>query len=252
MNKNKSKVIIRRIKDDPTKEHHGGMWKVAYADFITALMALFMLLWVLNSTPKKNLVGVANYFNKVNLKNSSFGAQEGREENTVKGILSENQFNGLLSESDKRNFANLISSVKNNINVKNFQNNLIIDSTEEGLRIQIIDSDDRPMFKPNTNQIHLYMINILTEIGKLITLLPNKVSIIGHTSSVKNTQAEKLNLWNLSVERALKVKEFLSEILPDKQFSSVTGKADTDNIDNLNPYSSKNIRISLIILKEKN
>jgi chemotaxis protein MotB len=251
MSKPNSRVIIRRIKDDPTKEHHGGMWKVAYADFITALMALFMLLWVLNSTPKKNLKGVANYFNKVNLKNSGIGIDEKVENKGIKGILSEEQFGGVFSEADKRNFVNLISSIKNNSNIKNFDSNLIIDSTEEGLRIQIVDSEDRPMFKPNTSQIHLYMINILTEIGKLIAPLPNKVSIIGYTASIKNGNQEQVNLWNLSVERALKVKEFLGDILQDKQFSSITGKADTENIDTVNPYSSKNIRISLLILKRE-
>jgi chemotaxis protein MotB len=249
MNKNKSKVIIRRIKDDPTKEHHGGMWKVAYADFITALMALFMLLWVLNSTPKKNLEGVANYFNKVNLKNSSLELQEKKD--GAKSILSKDEFDHLFTETDKINFANLITTIKSNPNVKNFQNNLIVDDTQEGLRIQIVDSDNRPMFRPNTNEIQLYMLEILTEIGKLISVLPNKISIIGHTSSIKDIKKEKLNLWNLSAERALKVQEFLSEILPNEQFSSVTGKADTDNIDTLDPYSSKNIRISLLVLKRK-
>jgi flagellar motor protein MotB len=201
--------------------------------------------WTIKSNTKKN-------FAKCNHCNYIEDEKDEKVENKgIKGILSEEQFGGVFSEADKRNFVNLISSIKNNSNIKNFDSNLIIDSTEEGLRIQIVDSEDRPMFKPNTSQIHLYMINILTEIGKLIAPLPNKVSIIGYTASIKNGNQEQVNLWNLSVERALKVKEFLGDILQDKQFSSITGKADTENIDTVNPYSSKNIRISLLILKRE-
>jgi chemotaxis protein MotB len=243
-----TKVIIRRIKDNQS-EHHGGMWKVAYADFITALMAFFLLLWVLNSTPKENLKGVAQYFNPVSLKERGIGLNGGESRNKVKGILSEEDLGGLFSETDKTIFLNLISSIRNDPNMEDFSKNLEIDVTNDGLRVQIVDSDERPMFKPNTSEIQLYMVKMLTEIGKLISPLPNNVSIIGHTASVKNIGNQNLDLWKLSVDRAIQVKDFLSKNIRQNQIISVAGKADTEHLDKSEPYNSKNIRISLIILK---
>jgi chemotaxis protein MotB len=242
--------LLRRIKNNSAVEYQSGMWKIAYADFITALMAFFLLLWVLNSAPKENLQGVAEYFSSFNIKEKSgIGFEDGINKTKAKGILFDDDSSNSFSEVDIANFQSLISSIKTDTDIANFADNILIDTTEDGLRIQIVDSDDRPMFRPNTDEIQLYMIKIITEIGKLIEHLPNNISVIGHTASIKKVGDNNIDLWKLSINRAIKVKDFLAKIVKPSQIVSLTGKADTEHLNASVPYSSRNIRISLIVLK---
>ena len=120
--------------------------------------------------------------------------------------------------------------------------------TNEGLRIQIMDDDRRPMFKPGTDTLEVYMEQILLDISGVINKLSNYISIIGNTGSIKDPRSTNVNLWDLSIKRANKVRVFLEDRAGITKVAKVVGQADKDPLDPLNPYGVHNIRIGIILM----
>lgn len=266
-------IIIKKIKKGGGG-HHGGAWKVAYADFVTAMMAFFLLLWILSTAPQETLKGISDYFTPtIGLKDSAgIGfeggtgkSEEGQEandktaKNTIvfgapdKGpVVQINEKPLPVSETEEeRSFNNvqndLHKAINENPELKMFKDNIIIDQTPEGLRIQIVDLKDKPMFEPGTSKLMPYMEKILSKISSIIMYMPNFVSIAGHTNSAGNTSKN----WLLSSERANSVREFLlsTNNIDKEQIARIVGKADQEPLDPENPEALKNIRMAITMLK---
>jgi chemotaxis protein MotB len=275
MSKNNTVIVIQKIKKIQAYKKHGGSWKVAYADFVTAMMAFFLLLWLLSVSSESTVEGVAKYFTPMESisDKAGLGFDGGTETNVEKGIGAENSSSSSLiygspskghrvdparkssnmTDLEKDHFISIMNSIDQNSYLKAYSDNLQMDITNEGLRIQIIDSDNRPMFKPKTSELQPYMEKIISVIGKIVSNQPNYVSISGHTASIKdiNLSNNALDLWQISADRANEVRKFMVKKLIDKkQVVKIIGRADREPFDYKNPYGVQNIRVGITLLNE--
>ena len=274
MSKNNTTIIIRKIKKIQDNKKRGGSWKVAYADFVTAMMAFFLLLWLVSVSSESTLQGVAQYFTptKSISDKAGLGFDGGTKTNIEKGIGAENAASSSLiygspskghrvdaarkpsnmTEVEKDHFISIMNSIQQNSDLKNYSDNLQMDITNEGLRIQIIDSDNRPMFKPNTSELQPYMEKIITVIGKIVSNQPNYISISGHTASIKDSNlGNVLDFWKISSDRANEVRKFMvRQLIDKKQVVKIVGRADREPFDYKDPYSVQNIRVGITLLNE--
>jgi chemotaxis protein MotB len=271
--KDKPVIIIKKVKKIEGGGHHGGAWKVAYADFVTAMMAFFLLLWLLSVSSEKTLKGVAEYFTPTEAisDKAGLGFDGGTEANLDEGLAAANAASSSLiygsptkghrvdaarepsqmSDVEREHFMSIMNSLQNDSELQNFADNISIDITNEGLRIQIMDSQDRPMFKPNTADLQSYMEKILSIIGRMIKTQPNYISISGHTASLKDqNEIPEVDFWELSASRSNKVRAFLTgkKILPNNQIVKVIARADREPYDAKDPYGVKNIRVGITLL----
>lgn len=239
-------IIIRKVKKAAHAPHHGGAWKVAYADFVTAMMALFLLLWLLNSMPKKTLDGLQDYFSP-SIMNGQLQVkfnEEAPQEVTI----------NIPKVNDAPDFSQLGTLINNTIfdtkEMKEYKENVIIEQTPEGLKIEILDSDKRTMFNPGSAKMQPYTKLILSKVVKIVKLLPYYVAITGHTNSVP-THNKEFDNWDLSTERANITRKFLYSInLDSEQVTKVIGRADHDPLEKDKLESPRNMRITLILLRE--
>ncbi len=254
---------------------HGGMWKVAYADFVTAMMAFFMLLWLLGTVPKDDLEGIAKYFSPIASvgANNSMSDSSGNKPDSPKGMVSdsvtsgslvhfappsgalpsENDLKAMFSDTDSKNFISLIRYMRSNKQIKEYaaDNNLAVDTTSEGLRIRIKDSAGSPMFIPNSDIMQPTLKDILQSVASAIKTQPNYIRIVGHTACVKSGM--HINLWTLAMNRAYNAKLFLTKYLDNKnQVIQLQSDADKNPIDPSNPASPENIGIDIILLNSDN
>jgi len=220
-------IIIKRIKKSGSAAH-GGAWKIAYADFVTAMMAFFLLMWLLGSTTKAQMEGIAEYF-KTPLKVAlTGGSGAGDATSIIKGggtdltrktgqvMKSEDAKKKTVISLDKSKSekeekarlqdmkAKLDKLIEQNAKLKPYKNQLKIDMTDEGLRIQIVDDKNRPMFDSGGAAMKPYTREILQAIGKTLNELPNRISLSGHTDAVRYTTGERgYSNWELSADRAI-------------------------------------------------
>jgi len=237
----KQRIINRKAfnKDN----HAGGMWKVAYADFVTAMMTFFMLMWILNSSTKERLEGIAKFFTP----EAKSKTQEEVKKLNQDDYLYTPSFEQGISQQEKDFFAKIMISIKNNEKINNLDN-VMLDITNEGLRIQIIDSDKRPMFKPGTDNLQPYIESLLVSIAEIIKPIQNYISVVGNTASIRNSNS--IDLWGLSINRANKIRIFLSQYLGNDRIVKISGQADKNLFDDKSPYGNQNIRIEIILLSK--
>lgn len=285
-------IIIKKIKKGG-HGHHGGAWKVAYADFVTAMMAFFLLLWLLNVTTDEQKFAISNYFDptfpKVSEAVSGAGgvmagttmAEEGAmaskvqpvtqpplQDTTRKGggdesTVQMNQEKVSNEEAEavlRRNEEEVFKQVENQIRqaleadeaLKALNNNLLMDITDEGLRIQIVDQDKTAMFASGSAQMYAKTKELMGLVAKAIASLPNKLSVRGHTDSAPYAQGNNYDNWELSADRAnASRRALLDGGLDSKRIADVAGKADTDHLDKANPMAPLNRRISMVLLRQK-
>lgn len=266
-------IIIKKIKKIQGGGHHGGAWKVAYADFVTAMMAFFLLLWLISVSDKATLQGVAQYFTPTESisDKAGLGFDGGADANIEKGTGAPNAASSSLiygspskghrvdsarlpsnmSDIERDHFISIMNSIQQSSELKSFADNIQIDITNEGLRIQIMDSDNRPMFKPNTAELQPYMEKIITIISKMVSTQPNYISISGHTASVKAGSDSGIDFWNISSSRANEVRKFMTQKLIDKgQVVKIVGLSDREPFDPKDPFGIKNIRVGITLLNE--
>ena len=201
-------IIVKRIKKHGGG-HHGGAWKIAYADFVTAMMAFFLLMWLLGSTSKGDLKGISDYF-KTPLKVAMQGGSGSGDSSSVipGGGKDLTRKDGQVKASDepvvKKTFnltaaraaieaedAQRLKALKEKIEAKietnpvlvKYKNQLLLDITTEGLRIQIVDEQNRPMFALAKADLQPYTKEILHEIGFVLNDVPNRIGLSGHTDS---------------------------------------------------------------------
>ncbi len=302
-------TVIRIVKKKQAAEvHHGGSWKVAYADFVTAMMAFFLLLWLLNVTTDVQKRGIADYFDPTLTSKSTSGAggvlggqtigQPGSEQVALTqpnlGVnsttlrqaangsedddndggasvdqsndgnppveadkpkkLTAEEFQKALDDREQERFekakAALEQAVKEVPELQALANNLLIDETSEGLRIQIVDQDKTPMYPLGSAEMldpAKKLVNLVTQV---IQKLPNKISITGHTDSTQYAFSAKYTNWELSTDRAnASRREFLADGFPANRIDRVVGVADQEPLDKNDPAAPHNRRISIVLLR---
>jgi chemotaxis protein MotB len=269
-------IVIKRIKK-VAGGHHGGAWKIAYADFVTAMMAFFLLMWLLGSSSKAKLEGISDYF-KTPLKvaltggsavaNSDSVLKGGGEDFTrqagqvKKGVVKEEKIDEktkkiLRERAERIRLEGLKKRIEEAIEanpmLKKFEKQLLLDITTDGLRIQIVDEQNRPMFALGKAELQPYTKTILREIGKMLNDVPNKISLSGHTDGKPFPSGDKgFSNWELSADRANASRRelVLGGMDPDKMLK-VVGLSSAvlfDKNDALNPI---NRRISIVVMNEK-
>ncbi len=246
---NDQPIIIKKIIEGG-HGHHGGAWKVAYADFITALMALFIVLWILGQDDSVK-ANISHYFNDpigfASGKGSSIIDGSGNKIITPK-ILTDLEKKDLERERLEEMGENLISNLKN----KDFQNiidQIDVEITDEGLRIEIMESGEDAFFEVGTASLKKSAYSILNIIGKQMAKLKNKIIVEGHTDSRPFPNGHKgYSNYELSSDRANSARRALIDSgLESNQIDEVRGYADNRLRDSENPFNVVNRRISIIV-----
>jgi chemotaxis protein MotB len=271
-------IIVKKIKKGG-HAHHGGAWKIAYADFVTAMMAFFLLMWLLGSTTEGDRKGIADYFSsplKIALLSGGSGA--GDASHVIKGggtdltrttgqvrrgdVEAERKTINLqaLKEQAAREEAasleglkqRIEQSVTNNPLLVQFRSQIRIDITQDGLRIQIVDEQNRPMFDSGSALVKDYMRTILREIGKVLAEVSNKVTLAGHTDAAPYSSGERgYSNWELSADRAnASRRELVAGGLREGQVVRVLGLASSSLLDKDNALNPINRRISIIVMNK--
>ncbi|EWG67299.1 Chemotaxis protein MotB [Enterobacter sp. DC4] len=270
MKKSHNPIVVVRKSNSKKAAHHGGSWKIAYADFMTAMMAFFLVMWLLSSSSPEQRQQIADYFKmplKVSLahgnKNSlSDSVIPGGGEDLVRqqGEVLKKTLNNLDKVKGraglKRAQQKLESLIKIDPRLSNFKSNIQLSLTDAGLLIQITDSQDKPMFKVGSITPEPYMVNILQALVPILNDLPNRINITGHTDSLRYAGGEAgYSNWELSSDRANASRRILVHSgLVDNKFLRVVGTADTMSQAGIRPDDPINRRISILVLspeKEK-
>ncbi len=281
-NDDKRPIVIKRIKK-VVGTHHGGAWKIAYADFVTAMMAFFLLMWLLGSTTKGDLQGIEDYFKtplKVVLEGGSGSGDSSsvikgggkdltRSEGQVKrGDLptekriinlkaAQEEFQRLEREKElnmlKALKANIEKAVDSNDKLKKFKNQILLDITSEGLRIQIVDEKNRPMFRLGSSQLEPYTKDILREIGDMLNEVPNRISLSGHTDAhLYAADKNGYNNWDLSADRAnASRRELIAGGMDPNKIARVVGLSSAVLLNPKDPLDPINRRISIIVMNKR-
>ena len=268
-------IVIKKIKKGG-HGHHGGAWKIAYADFVTAMMAFFLLMWLLGSTAKDDLKGISDYFNsplKVALMGGSGsgtatslmnggGTDLTRSSGQIKkgGNDSPSMNNGQSGATAKAEAARL-EELKAEIEalidaselMKQFENQIILDLTSEGLRIQIVDVRNRPMFDTGSAVLKDYMKDILRNLAKMLNKVPNKLTLSGHTDATPYALGNMgYSNWELSADRAnASRREMALAGTTDSKILRVVGLASSVSLDEKDPYAAVNRRIAIVVMNKQ-
>ena len=280
-------IIIKKVKKGG-HGHHGGAWKVAYADFVTAMMAFFLLLWLLNVTTTEQKEGLSDYFAPTtsSLSQSGAGGMLGGRSMQVDGArlsdtgspsvvssikppeqgkkdegedaktreMEEAELLAKLAKIEEVSFEQARNEIRQAIakdpQLSGLEDNIIIDMTPEGLRIQIVDQFNESMFESGSAKITDRVRNLVSMIARSIAELPNSLSISGHTDSSSYNSSDYGN-WELSSDRANASRRALLEagLSPDR-IDKVAGRADIDPLIADDPSNPGNRRISIVLLRE--
>lgn len=238
-------IIIKRVKKSHGA-HHGGSWKVAYADFVTAMMAFFLLLWLISMVEPVKKAALANYFRNFNLfqqSGTSFMEQSTSIQQEVKTSTSE-PVTGEQKASDLKD--KLKQAVEEKL--KSLKDHIFIDTVEGGVRIQIVDTEGAPMFASGSSVPNDKAKEILRVLAENIKDDPYKVAVEGHTDASPFKSGQRTN-WELSTERATAARrEIENNGIDTNRVARVVGYADTDLLNKEDPKDARNRRISLIML----
>ncbi len=258
-------IIVKKIKKGG-HGHHGGAWKVAFADFAVAMMAFFLLLWLIASTTKEEQAGLSEYFSPPTqgladgsgasediidmgggqkISQGDDSKQDAREP-TVDEIRE-------VIEAERKQLESLMQELKMTIEnseaLKPFKDQLLLDITPDGLRIQIVDKEGRPMFDSGVASMKPYSRTILREIAKVINKVPNKLSLTGHTDATKFVSRKGYSNWELSADRAnASRRELIAGGYDADKIAKVVGLASMVPFDKDDPRSPVNRRIAIIVL----
>ncbi|RMD00703.1 motility protein MotB [Aquitalea palustris] len=259
-------IIVKRIKKGG-HGHHGGAWKIAYADFVTAMMAFFLLMWLLGSASQGTLNGIAEYF-KTPLKVAMSGGDgAGDATSVVKGggndlTKKAGQVNKSTKEQERKVMEKqaldklqqkIQSSVEQSQVLKDYKNQMKLEMTPEGLKIQIVDEQNRPMFDSGSSRMLPHTRELLQQLAQQLNQLPNRISISGHTDATPfgNGQAGYSN-WELSADRANTARrELVAGGLQEDKVMRVVGVAAANPLIKSNVFSPENRRITIVVLNQE-
>lgn len=283
-------ILIKKVKKVVAGGHHGGAWKVAYADFVTAMMAFFLLMWLINMTDPEQKKGIAEYFAPASVSSTTSGSggilggtalgedgalgdgsrdvikqlapeapQDSPEEvgqSSNLAAASESELREEIAKREAAEFASAAESLRQAMQkmpeLAELSKQLIIDQTPEGLRIQLVDQEGRSMFEENSARPNARAQILLRAISSVINQLPNRISITGHTSAVAGSgRASVPGDWPLSSSRANSSREILQRANVDPdRIYSVAGKAGSDPLYPDDPSLAGNRRIAIVLLRE--
>ena len=271
-------IIIKKVKK-AAHAHHGGAWKIAYADFVTAMMAFFLLMWLISMTTQEQKIGLAEYFSPASLSPTTSGAggilygraldtsgnkpstprdaERGSAEQpdtarpTSPGRASDRD-TGRPAASAQANWsaiASLRQALQSLPDIAELSKNIVIEPTKEGVNVSLVDEDGRSMFRDNSVEPYERTRRVLEAIAPTLRRLPNSLTIAGHTSAARPGSARAAEPWNLTAGRALAVREILAGAgVPNDHFTSVVGRADTEPVFPDNPYIAPNRRVTVTLL----
>ncbi|HFK7186400.1 TPA: flagellar motor protein MotB [Serratia odorifera] len=265
MKQNHPVILVRKRKAHQVA-HHGGSWKIAYADFMTAMMAFFLVMWLLAIASPQELTQIAEYFRtplKVALTTGNKSSSEsspipggGDDPTQLEGVVrkqldsSEKQAEELRLNKLRERLDELIES---DPRLKALRPHLLINMMDEGLRIQIIDSQNRPMFTTGSAQVESYMRDILRAIAPILNDLPNKISLSGHTDDLPYATGERYySNWELSADRAnASRRELIAGGLSEGKVLRVVGMAATMSLKQHGADDAINRRITILVLNKQ-
>ncbi len=287
------KPLILKKKIKIAAGAHGGAWKVAYADFVTAMMAFFLLLWLLNATTEEQMTGLSKFFAPPNAAAEGQGIGEalsgmvatidgamrsassppttsiaipqygsesaGKESGQIRDTVDETQVNPEEVQAEIQEqellddaLAKLKQSIEEDPLVRDLQDSILFDVTDQGLMIQLLDYQRREMFEPGTDEMTRRAIRLLALISGIIVELPNDIAITGHTdSSIQPNATPDYTNWELSAGRAAASRRWMEQNgFPPDRLVRVEGKADTDPLNPRDPEDERNRRISILLLRD--
>ena len=282
-------ILIKKVKKVVGGGHHGGAWKVAYADFVTAMMAFFLLMWLINTTSPEQKRGIADYFAPASVSRSTQGSdgllggtafqedgarasgsnrqielelaseartrKQGGGEGPGSGQASEDAVaSALAARKQGAEFASAEASLRQALqdmpDYAELSKHLIVDQTPEGLRIQLVDQEGRAMFSGASAEPLARTKQLLAAVSKVIEDLPNRVTISGHTDTAGTGRAGYTN-WDLSSDRANSARRILeAEGIDEDRIYQVTGKSSSEPLYPDDPDQPANRRISIVLLRE--
>src|SRR6188508_1896287 len=289
-------IYVKRVKK-VAGGHHGGAWKVAYADFVTAMMAFFLVMWLVTAVSKEQRAAIFDYFKNPSMEPGksvkpapgqmgpggastspidlgggldapkSSPTQTERIGATVMtspappiDIKSEEQkaaeADAMAREEERRQLDALMQDLKEAINqsqaLQPFKDQLLLDITPDGLRIQIVDAQNRPMFDLGSSRLKPYTNELLKEVTTYLRSVPNKLSITGHTDTTPYAGITGYTNWDLSTDRANAARRSLEAAgLETERISRVVGLASSVLFDRENPRSPVNRRISIVVMTQQ-
>ena len=257
-------IIIKKIK----KGHggaHGGAWKLAYADYVTAMMAFFLLMWLINMTTPLQKAGLAEYFKDPSKVSLSGGSSTGDRTSLIPGggeSITREAGHGKKTETrNKKKEAEQLQQlklemeqmIKKEPQLKEFKDQFKVEITEEGLRVQIVDQEKRPMFGMASSHMESYASELIQNIALMINKLPNRVSITGHTDARPYTGGlAGYSNWELSADRANAARQALvTGGLSEDKVLRVVGAGAGIPFNKEDPNDPSNRRISIIIMNKE-
>ena len=269
-------IIVKKIIEESHGAHHGGAWKIAYADFVTAMMAFFLLLWLLGATDEDQRRGLADYFapTLIEYKQNSAGSngimggdsivsadnyphrqgQTGSRAITIPRDVTGGVAEGAAPRNpiDREQFrqlsAELMRRIENSPELRRLRNHVSFAESEEGLRIDLMDEADFSMFRVGTDQLLPAAQRLVREVAQVIQGVPNAVIIRGHTDSLPYASGRTTNNWTLSAARAETTRGTLEGSgIPVARISRIEGVADRNPAVPQNRYDPRNRRISITL-----
>ena len=256
-------IIIKRKRVVKADGHHGGAWKVAYADFVTAMMAFFLLMWLLNATTEEQRKGIADYFNPtIPISRISGGGSDGlngssifTEETYAKMGTGASRTRSVDSHSTKSEAEEAIAArledLKKGLTEDGHQisEHMLIKMSPEGIVVEVTDSEQTPLFPVGSSNPSDLLADLMDQVAASFGSFENKVKIVGHTDSRLYRNSGVYDNWNLSADRANTARRLLVRSgLPASRIEEVSGKADSEPLVADDPSAAQNRRISITIL----
>jgi chemotaxis protein MotB len=270
-------IVIKRIKKGG-HGHHGGAWKIAYADFVTAMMAFFLLMWLLGSTTKGDLKGIAEHFSTPLQVAMLGGSGSGDSSSVIRGggeditrtvgqvkrgdVDDPNRTTNMqslpaemkkLTEAQAERIRKRVEeAIERNPRLREMRAQVRMDVTPDGLRIQIVDDQSRPMFNSGEAVVKPYMRELLAEIGLVLNEVDAKVTLTGHTDSAPFSAGERgYSNWELSADRAnASRRELIGGGMDERKVLRVVGLAAVMPYDTASPQAPVNRRISIVVMNK--
>jgi chemotaxis protein MotB len=274
---NNQPIIVKRIKK-VAGGHHGGAWKIAFADFATAMMAFFLVMWLMTTaTPEQKLL-ISSYFQDpvgfsasaspyvIDLGGTPTPAPdktlnpEAKDEESpageAQGEIDTQQAESIAEEVERERLELLLQELQNKVEedpqLQNFKDQILFEITQDGLRIQIMDAENRPMFASGSARLQPYFEDILLAMSDTIAAVPNKISVSGHTDAQPFSGRSGYGNWELSADRANAARRVLvAGGYDDEHVARVVGFASSALFDRENPLNPVNRRIDIVVLTKK-
>ena len=281
---NNQPILVKRVKKI-AGGHHGGAWKIAFADFATAMMAFFLVMWLMSSATPEQKKAISGYFQdpvgftesaspyvidlggtptpapdrtlNPDMKDAPDSAEsEVDAESDQQASVNKEQAESLAEQIERERLELLLqelqTKVDENPQLQKFKDQILFEITQDGLRIQIMDAENRPMFDIGSARLQPYFEDILLILAETIREVPNKISVSGHTDAKPFASSGEFGNWELSANRANAARRTLvAGGYPDDNVARVVGYASSALFDRQNPFNPVNRRIDIIVLTKR-